>query len=214
MQCCGPVLSLYCLCRIQPRSACASQANEWCARDPHVRGLRCKCLLYQRCVQLGRPQTGRELADCALLECACLLQLGGACLRFGEARCGVAIEGTLRQLRSLQVFTVLHTEQHGVGISLTDGSDVFTPNGIFSEGIRPMPPPAPPVPPPTPGPSDAPTQMPTATPTDSPQFPETHPPSGVPTATPRDPPVSITGARSSAVHVRDAQPTLGRCQVL
>ncbi len=80
MQCCGPVLSLYCLCRIQPRSACASQANEWCARDPHVRGLRCRCLLYQRCVQLGRPQTGRELADCALLECACLLQLGGALL--------------------------------------------------------------------------------------------------------------------------------------
>ena len=135
------------------------------------------------------------------------------CLRLGEARCGVAIEGTLRQLRSLQVFTVLHTEQHGVGISLTGGSDVFTPNGIFSEGIRPMPPPAPPVPPPTPRPSDAPTQMPTATPTDAPQFPETHPPSGVPTATPRDPPVSITGARSSccpcARRPADARPMSG-----
>jgi hypothetical protein len=98
--------------------------------------------------------------------------------------------------RCLQVFALLHTEQRGVGISLVDTSDVFSPNGIVSEASKALEPTPPPRPPPTPRPSDVPTRTPTMTPTDAPRHPETHPPTRTPTATPVDPPVSISGARS------------------
>jgi len=113
---------------------------------------------------------------------------------------GPRLSGQSPAARYWNVFALMHTEQRGVGISLVDTSDVFSPNGIISEASKALEPTPPPRPPPTPRPSDVPTRTPTRTPTDSPRHPETHPPTPTPTATPVDPPVSISGFVKSALN--------------